>query len=616
MLASMANPRVLSLPGRRPRTNTGGNSNNNTVKILRSEWERVYDFRAECDLIFACENKITTSVLGHGLTLKLLEFDNEVDVDPNHLRWAADEMLKFAQEVLSRIFVGGPVVCGVVPSSRYPGEMRPFVRPWNYHELSFKESSSSGGRRYYVELTDEADQYGAIELPDGSSVQDNPNNRGYPMYNGGVSSMIFVPEAYQPTHDGRLRSPVAMAQWRIGMMNRALSNNDYSGAHRARPGYFVEISKNVFQEDPQQLGGMDYTAEGDLREDQERYQFQRSDIEERSFRRARAIARRSNLQQQQQDTSPSIIHARVVQQPISGVRRRMAENPNLEISPFENYQMLGVNQTAQAAPVPAEHPGFDAILEHVLDVLFITMRIPSLVLNSQDSNHAADPMEARLNFDELVQEFQRMLKEILMEAYRVITYEKTSAYLRVAHRALKRQLIPDAKSRADYDAALEKANKGPVPGASKFANFPEMVSFARQNEASRAEGMTPSKMLKKTMSLSLRQGLQQAIEPVFSFNHVPAISLEVLAQLRMMNAISEDAQVRLATSLYGIEKEDALLTQEERDKDRERQEHHNMELTEQSYKLSKKYEIQNMGKPKPPEVGDKAPKQKKAKTTG
>ena len=159
-----------------------GSDSSGWVTIPRAEYERVYAFRNENDLVYAVEQKLAAGVTGHGLTLKLLESDEEVRIDPDHQSWVQDELHEFAVRALIPLIASGTVVCGIADSTRYRGEKKPFVRPWSKYELGFVETSESGGRRYYVTLTDRRDAYSDMVVEGDLVVQDNENNRGYDMY--------------------------------------------------------------------------------------------------------------------------------------------------------------------------------------------------------------------------------------------------------------------------------------------------------------------------------------------------------------------------------------------------------------------------------------------------
>jgi hypothetical protein len=383
------------------------------VDVAPEEFAAVYAFFEDNDIIGAALSKLEESTTSGGVDVRLEEFDQPIELTEEHKEFLDDEFMHHLRLCQLYKLLFGVYVVRIGISPDYPNETTAYVVPFNKFKLSFIEGSGVAGRRYKVSYTD-TDEFGQFESDEGFLVQDNPNNRGFPLFNGRRHSLIFAP--YPPTSNGHLQGRIALLLWRVKLERNLFAANDYGAHWIVRPLHALEVSKNAFGDAgslQQTVGALDYLAEGDIRGEQQKYRVQRSVDEQRQYEYSSEQARkRVSANWFDANVNPATAtgakaeHARLTARLPTQLELSVDANPNGLISPFEHSVTLPPNQTLRPGPSIGAPPNFEAVIDRVFDVIFMVLNIPPMVLNSRDSRHAADAQLAMDQYEEKVQQLQ------------------------------------------------------------------------------------------------------------------------------------------------------------------------------------------------------------------
>lgn len=506
------------------------------VEVSEVERRQVYDFSFD-QFPDTCLKKKCVAITKGGLTVKVERFGQEVELDDVHKRvirndWGGmweREFYRYGQTF-------GVVVVKPIPHTRAAGEAKMLLVPWNKYKLSFTENSMHE-RKYYVTYTDASYEdnggesqavvaYSARVGATSNRVQPNENNKGYPTWQGGTSSLIFV--FYPPTTEGRLTSPIASMRNELLILKRSLENEEMESYWARRPLHAYETVRDVGapgNRDTMVTFGVGQFTNGDMNNERERYRFQKNleaHIDLMLASRAAKQQRMVNAQEKHE------LQTSMYQ--VGDASRPAGDSVVSQTSPTEHKISVPVNQHLVAGPPVGGYSNFTALWDVLMPIAYSTMGIPRLVMNPGSAEIQGDPALAMREWDEHIQGEQTMLNSFYEEMYSVAFYERARRYINTFYKAWKQETQDIVKragkeldaSEEPFDAAAEALDK---------VGKREVVDLLRKDR-------------QKQQRSVMKDLVTENVQVIFSHNHTAFQTFQDLTEAYSVDAIAEDYYVQ------------------------------------------------------------------------
>lgn len=339
--------------------------------------------------------------------------------------------------------------------------------------------------------------------------------------------------AYPPSRHGELCTPLDSVWRYVRLLEAAYEDEYYAEFHRTHPPFVVQPPNSIRTNHDDVLRQGVY-ADADAEQDEANKRFTIVRHAEEELRMAVGTATEATLDA----TKQSVQYAASIygHNDPTHPRIQAAANP-----PYMNYITLGQDtQMAPNVPVPQQHANFREFETSIVVRVYSLMGIPPQLMSANVEKFASETSLVLRLYNATVQNLQKRLTDALSD----IWYEVNKRnYKRALRRDYDTRDPPRTAASADDDDEQDPLKADEI-----------MVKEA-QRKIRRAKEIAP---------------LLERYRVVVTFNHLPVIELADLMMLQQAYVIGEDQFVRMAAARFNIKPEHALLTQQQRDKERKR----------------------------------------------
>jgi hypothetical protein len=571
----------------------GGSQGPFLVTVSQKQVEEVMDYVESDPLFFAAVNKINEGVFLGGVSVKINHFGKDQEIPDEAQKSFRTNYGNTGRRANLLGFAVGYSLQIPVPNPEEKGAYINNVvdpRDFDLHILYVSglivqyfitlHDRPLAGTVSVGELLEQTGQITALRTKKREGiteqiytlqVQDNEVNRGWPLMGGGKSQLLYV--RYPPNRRGNLQSPACFLRPERLNMRFMMQDQAYASYWMSHPLHVFNVTKDFRPGGSGGAGGatgreaqyaVGQFAQADTYGQKKEYAFQMREQEEASFKVAQTFARG---QREYNSRTAGVLMSSMFGRTRPNIRSD-GTNPNSVLSPCDSHSIIPpMNQQLDAPQVQA-FGGVETVNQIVTEMAYSIMGIVPQVMNPTQTKFAADDRGVLRSWDEALQSIQAKLAPSLEEGFRAANYLASKRHVNGLYRDMMR--LEDEQDEDDLEPVSRDRRK--------------LIKQLRDTDQKES-----ADQVIKQHKRSTKQQIQQRIQVTVTFNHIPRIDMASLQALYQLNFIAEDVFARFSTGLNGISPDNALLTQEQRDKEAERKRKLDMTGKEDDLKLQKKF---------------------------